>query len=125
MSWIYYWRDSACGCGRAKKTDIMLSMTTRSASAVIAVLTTAFPVVAQDNASPKPTPSGEVMQKAMHEIRLKVLSTPPSKIGRAPTQEYPHVDTVIMDWPVQNTILSVMGSSGGDGSIYTTGAFGL
>ena len=104
----------------------MLNMTTRAALFVFVLMSPAFfPLVAEDKSSPKPTPSGEMMQKAMHEIRLKVLATPPSKIGRASTEEYPHVDTIIMDWPIQNTILSVMGSSAGDGSIYTTGSFGL
>ncbi len=100
-------------------------MTTRSVLIVILFLGIARSLVAQDKSSPKPSPSGEMMQKAMHAIRLKVLGTPPSKVGRAATPEYPHVDTIIMDWPVQNTILSVMGSSAGDGSIYTTGTFGL
>ena len=100
-------------------------MTTRAPLFVIVLMSAAFPLVAQDKSSPKPTPSGEMMQKALHEIRLKVLATPPSKMGRAPTEEYPHVDTIIMDWPIQNTILSIMGSSAGDGSIYTTGSFGL
>ena len=100
-------------------------MPTRAGLVVIAILGTAFPLLAQDKTSSKPTPSAEQMQKALHEIRLKVLATPPSKVGRAATEEFPHVDTVLMDWPVQNTILSVMGSSGGDGSIYTTGTFGL
>lgn len=103
----------------------MLNTTMRSAGFIIILISAAFPLVAQDKSSPKPTPSGEMMQKALHDIRLKVLGTPPSQMGRAPTSEYPHVDTIIMDWPVQNTILSVMGSSAGDGSIYTSGSFGL
>ena len=61
----------------------------------------------------------------MREIRLKVLSTPPSKMSRTPTPEYPHVEAIIMDWPLQDVIMSVMASSAGDGSIYTTGTFGL
>ncbi len=95
----------------------------RASLAVIVLLIAAFSLIAQENPSPKP--SGEAMQKVLHAIRLKVLATPPSQMGHAPTQEYPHVDAVIMDWPVQDTIMSVMGSSGGDASIYTSGAFGL
>jgi len=95
----------------------------RASLVVIGLLIAAFPLIAQE--SPSPKPSGEAMQKVLREIRLKVLATPPSKIGRVPTQEYPHVDTVIMDWPVQDAIISVMGSSGGDASIYTSGSFGL
>lgn len=61
----------------------------------------------------------------MREIRLKVLTTPPSRMNLAPTPEYPHVEAIIMDWPVRDTTLSVMASREGDGSIYTTGTFGL
>jgi hypothetical protein len=72
------------------------------------------------DASPKKAPAD-----VMREIRLKVLSTPPSQMSRKPTPEYPHVDGIIMDWPVQDATVSVMASSVGDGSIYTTGAFGV
>ena len=61
----------------------------------------------------------------MREIRLKVLNTPPARMNLTPTQEYPHVEAIIMDWPVQDTTMSVMASREGDGSIYTTGTFGL
>lgn len=61
----------------------------------------------------------------MREIRLKVLTTPPSQMGRNPTKEYPHVDAMIMDWSMEGTTVSVMASSVGDGSIYTTGNFGV
>ena len=98
-------------------------MNIRPALSLIVLLFIVFRADAQDKGSP--TPSAEAMQKALHEIRLKVLTTPPSKMGRNSTPDFPHVDTIIMDWPVQNTILSVMGSSAGDGSIYTTATFGL
>jgi hypothetical protein len=91
----------------------------RTGLVVITLLITSFPLSSQTE-PPKKTPAD-----VMREIRFKVLSTPPSAMGRKPTQEYPHVDEIIMDWPVQDTILSVMGSSDGDGSIYTTGNFGL
>lgn len=61
----------------------------------------------------------------MKEIRLKILTTPPSRMNLTPTPEYPHVEAIIMDWPVQDTTMSVMASREGDGSIYTTGNFGL
>jgi hypothetical protein len=75
-------------------------------------------VMAQDQ--PKKTPAD-----VMREIRLKVLMTPPSKMGRKPTEEYPHVDGIIMDCPTEDTTVSLMASSVGDGSIYTTGNFGV
>lgn len=70
--------------------------------------------------TPKKTPA-----EVMREIRLKVLTTPPSKLNLGPTQDYPHVEAIIMDWPLKDTVMSVMASREGDGSIYTTGDFGL
>jgi hypothetical protein len=98
---------------------IMLNMTMRTGLVVITLLITSFPLFSQSE-SPKKTPAD-----VMREIRLKVLSTPPSQMSRKPTPEYPHVDGIIMDWWLQDTILSVMASSAGDGSIYTTGNFGV
>jgi len=72
-----------------------------------------------------PSPAKKTPADVMREIRLKVLSTPASQMGRKPSQEYPHVDGLIMDWPIQDTTLSLMASSAGDGSIYTTGNFGV
>jgi hypothetical protein len=46
-------------------------------------------------------------------------------MGRKPTPEYPHVDAMLMDWPIEETTVTVMASSVGDGSIYTTGTFGV
>jgi hypothetical protein len=84
----------------------------------ILLLFNSVAVRAQDQ--PKKTPAD-----VMREIRLKVLTTPPSQMGRGPTEEYPHVDGIVMDWPIKDTTLSLMASSAGDGSIYTTGNFGV
>lgn len=72
-----------------------------------------------------PSPSKKTPADVMREIRLKVLNTPPSQMNRKPTEEFPHVEGIIMDWPIQDTTISVMASSAGDGSIYTTGNFGV
>jgi hypothetical protein len=98
---------------------VVLNMTMRTGLVAITLLITSFPLLSQSE-SPKRTPAG-----VMREIRLKVLTTPSSKMSQTPTQEYPHVYAIIMDWPLQDTILSVMASSAGDGSIYTTGNFGV
>jgi hypothetical protein len=87
---------------------------------ILATALAAVTAVAQSPAPVKKTPAD-----VMREIRLKVLSTPPAQMNRKPTEEYPLVDGVIMDWPLQDTTLSVMASSAGDGSIYTTGDFGV
>jgi hypothetical protein len=75
----------------------------------------AIPVFAQ-------TPVKKTPADVMREIRLKVLTTPTSQ---KPTEEFPHVRGVIMDWPIKDTTVSLMASSVGDGSIYTTGDFGV
>jgi hypothetical protein len=61
----------------------------------------------------------------MRELRLKWLTTPTSQLGRTSTPEYPHVDAMIMDWPIEEATVSLMASSVGDASIYTTGSFGV
>ena len=86
---------------------------------IVCTFLTALPAVAQ-SPPPKKLPAD-----VMREIRLKVLTTPPSQMSRKPTAEYPHVDGIIMDWPIQDATLSLMASSAGDGSIYTTGNFGV
>jgi hypothetical protein len=80
----------------------------------------ASPVMSQTNDPAKKTPAD-----VMHEIRLKVLTTPSSQLSQKPTPEYPHVYAMLMDWPIDDTTVSVMASSVGDASIYTTGNFGV
>ncbi len=91
----------------------------RTSLVLIILLLASFSLRSQTE-PPKKTPAD-----VMREIRLKVLTTPPSKMNLTPTQEYPHVEAIVMDWPLQDTVMSVMGSREGDGSIYTTGNFGL
>ena len=84
------------------------------------LLVTSSVVMSQENETAHKSPTD-----LMREIRVKVLTTPSSQMGRAPTTEYAHVDAIVMDWPIENTTISVMGSRVGDASIYTTGTFGL
>ena len=76
--------------------------------------------MSQTNDPAKKTPAD-----VMREIRLKVLTTPSSQLSQKPTSEYPHVYAMLMDWPIEDTTVSVMASSVGDASIYTTGSFGV
>ena len=84
-----------------------------------------FMFLAALTAGAQSPPPKKMPADVMREIRLKVLTTPPSQMSRKPTAEYPHVDGIIMDWPIQDTTLSLMASNAGDGSIYTTGNFGV
>jgi hypothetical protein len=42
-----------------------------------------------------------------------------------PTKEFPHVDGVLMDWPISQPIATVFSASIGAASLYTTVSFGI
>lgn len=71
---------------------------------------------------PQGTASG---QDAGRALRLMVLQTSPNEFGWKPTPERPHVYGVMMDWPVDTVIVSVVSLLDGTTSLYTTGTFGL
>lgn len=58
----------------------------------------------------------------MREMRLQQLTI---SLGEKPTAEFPKVRAVIMDWPIERAIVTVIARSTGDASIYTTGTFGV
>jgi hypothetical protein len=70
-------------------------------------------------------PSKKSASEVMRELRLKMLTTRPVDLGQKPTQEYPRVCGVLMDWPIDTGIVSVVSLSTGDASVYTTGTFGV
>ena len=98
----------------------MLKLSVRLCLAITIVSADFVECMPQTNEPPKKSAAD-----VMREIRLKVLTTRPSQTGRSSTAEYPHVDTMLMDWPVEEGIVSLMASSVGDASIYTTGSFGV
>lgn len=61
----------------------------------------------------------------MRELRLKMLTTLPAEFSLKPTQEYPRVYGILMDWPIERATVSVVSLCSGDASIYTTGSFGV
>ncbi len=69
-------------------------------------------------------PSTKTNAQAMSELRLKMLDAP-AELGMKPTQEYPRVCGVLMDWPIEKGTVTVVSLSTGDASIYTTGTFGV
>jgi hypothetical protein len=69
-------------------------------------------------------PSKKMNAEAMRELRLKMLAAP-TELGLKPTQEYPRVCGVLMDWPLEAGTLTVVSLSTGDASIYSTGTFGV
>jgi hypothetical protein len=58
----------------------------------------------------------------MPEMRLAWLSRQPAQGTYTSDNE---VVAVVMDWPLNDTVVSVLSSSAGDASLYTTSTFGI
>jgi hypothetical protein len=56
----------------------------------------------------------------MRELRLKMLTTQPSKFGITPTADFKEVYGILMDWPIGKEIITVASLSDGNASLYTT-----
>jgi hypothetical protein len=69
-------------------------------------------------------PSTKMNAEIMRELRLKMFAAP-AELGMKPTQEYPRVCGVLMDWPIEMGTVTVVSLSTGDASIYSTGTFGV
>jgi hypothetical protein len=54
-----------------------------------------------------------------------VLTTPPEKTGIKPTADFPRVYGILMDWPVGEQIATILSTSTGTASLYTTSTFGI
>jgi hypothetical protein len=61
----------------------------------------------------------------MRELRLMMLKTSPSQMGCLPSEAFPNVFSVLMDWPIENAIATVRGDCQGGASLYTTANFGI
>jgi len=70
-------------------------------------------------AEPSPAKSPSDM---MREMRIMWLKTIPEK-GSYKTET--EVVAVLMDWPLGDKIATILSSSGGDASLYTTSTFGI
>jgi hypothetical protein len=81
-----------------------------------------FSLITTMSAQQQPTtPSAE----AMRELRLRMLTDDPKSFGVTPTEEYPVVYGVLMDWPIDEHTASVVSLCTGDASLYTTSTFGV
>jgi hypothetical protein len=54
-----------------------------------------------------------------------MLTTAPGTIGQRPTPEFPRVYGVLMDWPVGEHVATLLSTSTGAASLYTTSTFGI
>jgi hypothetical protein len=71
-----------------------------------------------------PAPQGN-RTSAGRGLRLMMLTTPPARTGERPTEKFPRVYGVLMDWPVRDQTATIFSSSSGAASLYTTSAFGI
>jgi hypothetical protein len=62
---------------------------------------------------------------AGRELRLMMLRTPPQDLGVAPSNDFPRVYGVLMDWPVGDQTATIFSTSTGSASLYTTSTFGI
>jgi hypothetical protein len=58
-------------------------------------------------------------------LRRMMLTMPPQDLGVAPTNEFPRVYGILMDWPVGDNTATIFSSSTGSASLYTTSTFGI
>jgi hypothetical protein len=62
---------------------------------------------------------------AGRELRLMMLRMPPQDMGVAPSNDFPRVYGVLMDWPVGDQTATIFCTSTGSASLYTTSTFGI
>ena len=54
-----------------------------------------------------------------------MLTTPASKVGIQPSEAYPRVSGVLMDWPLGEHTATLVSMCDGHASLYTTSTFGV
>ena len=58
-------------------------------------------------------------------LRLMMLTTPAAEAGATPTKDFPRVYGILMDWPIGDVTATVLSTSTGAASLYTTSTFGI
>lgn len=61
----------------------------------------------------------------MRELRLSALTKKASEIGIPPSLDNGAVYCVLVDWPVDEQIVSIVSLSDGNASLYTTSTYGI
>ena len=59
------------------------------------------------------------------DLRKVFLTTPPEQFDIQPSEDYPRVCGIAMDWPIGENVATVISPSDGSASVYTTGTFGI
>ena len=89
----------------------------KSLRVILAALFGATAAVAEQPKSSSKSPAD-----MMKEMRLQWLT---KKLPTVSEDNKEEVEAVVMDWPLDATTVTVLASSSGDASIYTTGTFGI
>lgn len=87
--------------------------------AILAVACSAWAMAAEKPDKPVTSPS-----EMMRLMRLAWLTRKPAMEG-SPEAAQDKVMAVVMDWPLDGQVVTVLASSEGDASVYTTGTFGM
>jgi hypothetical protein len=59
------------------------------------------------------------------ELRMMVLTSSLEKTGEKPTKEFPRIYGILMDWPINQQTATILSTSTGAASLYTTSTFGI
>ena len=78
-----------------------------------------------ERAVPQPGQPNQRSEDAGRQLRQMVLTTPPESMDQRPTDEFPRVYGVLMDWPIGDQVATIFSSSTGAASLYTTSTFGI
>ncbi len=70
-------------------------------------------------------PAPGATENAMKALRLRFLTSPPAEYGLAADTNFPRVIGLLMDWPMDDVIVSVVALADGSASLYTTSSFGI
>ena len=62
---------------------------------------------------------------AGRQLRQMMLTTLPESVDQRPTDDFPRVYGVLMDWPIGDQVATIFSSSTGAASLYTTSTFGI
>jgi hypothetical protein len=62
---------------------------------------------------------------AGRDLRNVFLTTTPEKFGLQPSNDYPRICAIAMDWPIGEHFATVVSVCDGSASVYTTGTFGI
>jgi hypothetical protein len=61
----------------------------------------------------------------MADLRVRAIRTTAGDLGVTPTKRFPWVYGVVMDWPINDQIATIISFCDGSASLYSTGTYGI